>query len=173
VFSVGLEYFFSDDQKRHVLAIVRRAQRKPFPERPNGRDISFYFESLDFAAAERKLKPITPSSNLSSLARLACTITREWSSSRCFAGSWKYASERKTTFSNWGTRSISIPRCPTPTGESVRNHAMQSRLPRREEDEMNCRREPILIQSLGAEGHGETMSSRLLRRSSLWVQNLG
>jgi len=55
VFSVGLEYFFSDDQKRHVLAIVRRAQRKRFPERPDGRDISFYFESLDFAAVERKL----------------------------------------------------------------------------------------------------------------------
>jgi transcriptional regulator with XRE-family HTH domain len=55
VFSVGLEYFFSDDQKRHVVAIVRRAQRKRFPERPDGRDISFYFESLDFAAVERKL----------------------------------------------------------------------------------------------------------------------
>lgn len=55
VFSVGLEYFFSDDQKRHLLAIVRRAQRKRFPERPDGRDISFYFESLDFAAVERKL----------------------------------------------------------------------------------------------------------------------
>lgn len=55
VFSVGLEYFFSDDQKRHVLAIVRRAERKRFPERPDGRDISFYFESLDFAAVERKL----------------------------------------------------------------------------------------------------------------------
>ena len=55
VFSVGLEYFFSDDQKRHVLAIVRRAQRKRFPERPDGRDISFYFESLDFPAVERKL----------------------------------------------------------------------------------------------------------------------
>src|ERR1700760_3824054 len=55
VFSVGLEYFFSDDQKRHVLAIVRRAQRKRFPERPGGRDISFCFESLDFAAVERKL----------------------------------------------------------------------------------------------------------------------
>jgi transcriptional regulator with XRE-family HTH domain len=54
VFSVGLEYFFSDDQKRHVVAIVRRAQRKRFPERPDGRDISFYFESLDFAAVERK-----------------------------------------------------------------------------------------------------------------------
>ena len=55
VFSVGLEYFFSDDQKRHVLAIVRRAQRKRFPEWPDRRDISFYFESLDFAAVERKL----------------------------------------------------------------------------------------------------------------------
>ena len=55
VFSVGLEYFFSDDQKRHVLAIVRCAQRKRFPERPDGRDISFYFESLDFAAVERKM----------------------------------------------------------------------------------------------------------------------
>ena len=55
VFSVGLEYFFSDDRKRHVVGIVRRTQRKRFPERPDGRDISFYFESLDFAAVERKL----------------------------------------------------------------------------------------------------------------------
>ena len=55
VFSVGLEYFFSDDRKRHVLGIVRRAQRKRFPERPDGKDVSFYFESLDFAAVERKL----------------------------------------------------------------------------------------------------------------------
>src|SRR5450755_4748717 len=43
VFGVGLEYFFADDQKRHVLGIVRRAQRKRFPERPDMRDISFYF----------------------------------------------------------------------------------------------------------------------------------
>jgi transcriptional regulator with XRE-family HTH domain len=55
VFGVGLEYFFSDDQKRHAVAVVRRAQRKRFPERPDGCDISFYFESLDFAAVERKL----------------------------------------------------------------------------------------------------------------------
>ena len=55
VFSVGLEYFFTDDQKRHVVAIVRRAQRTRFPERSDGRDISFYFESLDFTALERKL----------------------------------------------------------------------------------------------------------------------
>lgn len=55
VFSVGLEYFFLDDQKRHVVGIVRRAQRKRFPERPDGHDISFYFESLDFVSVERKL----------------------------------------------------------------------------------------------------------------------
>lgn len=55
VFSVGLEYFFSDDRKRHTVGIVRRAERKRFPERPDGHDISFYFESLDFAAVERKL----------------------------------------------------------------------------------------------------------------------
>jgi transcriptional regulator with XRE-family HTH domain len=55
VFSVGLEHFFSDDRKRQVVAVVRRADRKRFPERPDGQDISFYFESLDFAALERKL----------------------------------------------------------------------------------------------------------------------
>jgi transcriptional regulator with XRE-family HTH domain len=55
VFSVGLEYFFSSDRKRHVLGIVRRAQRQCFPDRPDGRDVSYFFESLDFAAVERKL----------------------------------------------------------------------------------------------------------------------
>ena len=55
VFSVGLEYFFSDDPKRRVLAIVRKGDRKRFPERPDGRDISFEFEPLDFSAVERKL----------------------------------------------------------------------------------------------------------------------
>jgi transcriptional regulator with XRE-family HTH domain len=55
VFSVGLEYFFSDDRKKHIVAIVRRAERRRFPEHPDGRDISFHFESLDFPAVERKL----------------------------------------------------------------------------------------------------------------------
>jgi transcriptional regulator with XRE-family HTH domain len=54
VFSVGLEYFFADDQKRHVVGIVRRGERKRFPERSDGREVSFYFESLDFTAVERK-----------------------------------------------------------------------------------------------------------------------
>ena len=54
VFSVGLEYFFFEDSRRHLVAIVRRPARKRFPERPEGGDVSFYFESLDFAAVERK-----------------------------------------------------------------------------------------------------------------------
>ena len=55
VFSVGLDYFFTDERKRRVVAIVRRQDRLRFPERPGTADISYYFESLDFPATERKL----------------------------------------------------------------------------------------------------------------------
>ncbi len=55
VFAVGLEFFFSDERKRHVLAIVRREERKRFPERPGTSEVSYFFESLDFKAQERKL----------------------------------------------------------------------------------------------------------------------
>jgi len=55
VFGVGLEYFFTDERKRHVVAIVRKDERKRFPERPNATDIAYFFESLDFKAQERKL----------------------------------------------------------------------------------------------------------------------
>ena len=55
VFGVGLEYFFSDERKRHVVAIVRKDERKRFPERPGANDVAYFFESLDFKAQERKL----------------------------------------------------------------------------------------------------------------------
>ena len=55
VFSVGLDHFFTDERKRHVVAIVRKQDRIRFPERPGGGEISYWFESLDFAANERKL----------------------------------------------------------------------------------------------------------------------
>jgi transcriptional regulator with XRE-family HTH domain len=55
VFSVGLDYFFRDDDDRQRLAIVRRAERQSFPDDPSGEAVSYYFESLDFAAVERKL----------------------------------------------------------------------------------------------------------------------
>ena len=55
VFSVGLDYFFADERKRRVVAVVRKKERVRFPERPGGGEIAYHFESLDFKANERKL----------------------------------------------------------------------------------------------------------------------
>ena len=55
VFGVGLDYFFSDPRKRHVVAISRRNERKVFPADPKATSVSWSFESLDFRANERKL----------------------------------------------------------------------------------------------------------------------
>jgi transcriptional regulator with XRE-family HTH domain len=55
VFGVGLDYFFTDPRKRHVVAISRRDERKVFPSDPKSTSTSWSFESLDFRATERKL----------------------------------------------------------------------------------------------------------------------
>jgi len=55
VFSVGLDYFFADERKRYVVGVVRKKDRKRFPDRPGTADISYFFESLDYAVVERKL----------------------------------------------------------------------------------------------------------------------
>lgn len=55
VFSVGLDYFFSDPRKRHVVAVVRRDERKVFPSDPKATPVPWHFESLDFRVNERKL----------------------------------------------------------------------------------------------------------------------
>jgi transcriptional regulator with XRE-family HTH domain len=55
VFGVGLEFFFTDEHKRHFVGIVRKADRQKFPERPGVVENSYLFESLDFVATERKL----------------------------------------------------------------------------------------------------------------------
>jgi transcriptional regulator with XRE-family HTH domain len=55
VFGVGLEYFFTDERKRHVVAIARKKDRMRFPDNPGGGNIAYNFESLDFKATERKL----------------------------------------------------------------------------------------------------------------------
>jgi len=55
VFNVGLEYFFNDDRKRHVVTVVRREDRQRFPERPGTSDVSYYFEALDYPVNSRKL----------------------------------------------------------------------------------------------------------------------
>src|SRR5579862_6636569 len=55
VFGVGLEFFFADERKRHVVSIVRKQERLKFPENTGSSVIAYNFESLDFKASERKL----------------------------------------------------------------------------------------------------------------------
>lgn len=55
VYSVGLDYFFTDERKRRVVSVVRKEERKRFPERPGMQDVPYYFECLDYKATERKL----------------------------------------------------------------------------------------------------------------------
>jgi len=55
VFNVGLDYFFTDERKRHVVAVVRKQDRQRFPERPGTADVAYYFEALDYPASSRKL----------------------------------------------------------------------------------------------------------------------
>jgi transcriptional regulator with XRE-family HTH domain len=55
VFNVGLDYFFTDPRKRHVVAVSRRNERKLFPSDPKSARVPWHFETLDFRANERKL----------------------------------------------------------------------------------------------------------------------
>ena len=55
VFNVGLDYFFTDPRKRHVVAITRRKERELFPSDPNSSPVPWHFETLDFRVTERKL----------------------------------------------------------------------------------------------------------------------
>lgn len=55
VFSVGLDYFFTDERKRRVVAVARKGERVRFPDRPGTPDVSYFFECLDYPATERKL----------------------------------------------------------------------------------------------------------------------
>jgi len=55
VFGVGLEFFFTDERKRRVVAVVRKKDRIRFPEKPGAGDVSYLFECLDYPATERKL----------------------------------------------------------------------------------------------------------------------
>jgi len=54
VFGVGLDHFFIDERKRHVLVIARRRERLRFPEISSGM-VAYHFETLDYKAADRKL----------------------------------------------------------------------------------------------------------------------
>jgi transcriptional regulator with XRE-family HTH domain len=55
VFSVGLDYFFTDPRKRHLVAVSRRKERKVFPSDPKSALVPWHFETLDYRANERRL----------------------------------------------------------------------------------------------------------------------
>lgn len=57
VFSVGLDYFFTERRSKPVFAVVRKSERLRFPSQPEGKGghVSYQFESLDFPAVERQL----------------------------------------------------------------------------------------------------------------------
>ena len=55
VFDVGLDHFFLDERKRHVVAVAKKRDRQRFPERPGTSDVSYFFETLDYGATPRKL----------------------------------------------------------------------------------------------------------------------
>jgi len=54
VFSVGLEFFFAGAREKPLLAIVRKKERVQLPDRPGPGTVMYRFESLDFAATERR-----------------------------------------------------------------------------------------------------------------------
>jgi quercetin dioxygenase-like cupin family protein len=52
---VGLDYFFAGARERPVVAVVRKKDRRRFPEPPGSTNIAFHFECLDYPATERKM----------------------------------------------------------------------------------------------------------------------
>jgi transcriptional regulator with XRE-family HTH domain len=54
VFSVGLEYFFRDERK-NLVAVIRKSERQRFPDKPATPDVSYFFESLDFSATDKRI----------------------------------------------------------------------------------------------------------------------
>jgi transcriptional regulator with XRE-family HTH domain len=53
VFSMGLDFFFTDERKRHVVAITRKKERLHLAEKM-GVEVAYHFESLDFPANQRR-----------------------------------------------------------------------------------------------------------------------
>lgn len=55
VFSVGLDFFFSEQKRRHAFAIVRKEDRIALPAGLNPKSVPYTFESLDYEALEPRI----------------------------------------------------------------------------------------------------------------------
>ena len=56
VFGVGLEHFFVDQSDVALKAVVRKKDRLRLPDQPGKESPSYFFESLDFPVADRKME---------------------------------------------------------------------------------------------------------------------
>jgi len=56
VFGVGLDHFFTADEKEPLVAIVRKDQRLKLPSPPGVQHPAFLFESLDYPASDRRME---------------------------------------------------------------------------------------------------------------------
>jgi transcriptional regulator with XRE-family HTH domain len=56
VFGVGLEHFFVDQNDVPLKAVVRKKDRLRLPDQPDKESPSYFFESLDFPVADRKME---------------------------------------------------------------------------------------------------------------------
>ena len=54
VFSVGLDHFFTDENKHHVASVIRKSERIRLPERAGVTDVAYHFESLDYKCNDRR-----------------------------------------------------------------------------------------------------------------------
>jgi transcriptional regulator with XRE-family HTH domain len=56
VFDVGLDYFFDDRRHRKTFTVVRKDERLKFPDRPDAKVPTYFFECLAFSAQEKGLQ---------------------------------------------------------------------------------------------------------------------
>ena len=55
VFGVGLEHFFIEVAKEPTIAVVRKKERKRLPDKMDATSPTYFFESLDYPATNRKM----------------------------------------------------------------------------------------------------------------------
>lgn len=56
VFGVGLEHFFIEEGEGPLMEVVRKDQRLRLPDRPENEAPAYFFESLDYPVADRKME---------------------------------------------------------------------------------------------------------------------
>ncbi|MCC6537782.1 MAG: cupin domain-containing protein [Bryobacterales bacterium] len=56
VFDVGLDFFFSEQEKGRLFSVVRAKERLRFPDEPDTAEPSSFFECLAFSAREKSIQ---------------------------------------------------------------------------------------------------------------------